>query len=103
MWWWWVRGLWVRLALIFWVKKGCGGGWGRGGLLGGGRLRGGGGGGLFGGGATAAGMGHLVAMDDSPAQLALTKLSVAMWGELREELPAAAAFRKPWSLLMPGD
>ena len=39
-----------------------------------------------GGGATAAGMGHLVVMDDSPEQLALTALSVELWHELRPTL-----------------
>jgi D-hydroxyproline dehydrogenase subunit beta len=38
-------------------------------------------------GATAAGMGHLVLMDDSPAQLALTALSTARWRALARELP----------------
>jgi len=42
---------------------------------------------LTGGGATAAGMGHLVVMDDSPAQLALTRYSVALWRALAPELP----------------
>src|SRR4051794_29294126 len=35
--------------------------------------------GPIGGGATAAGMGHIVVMDDSPAQLALTHYSRALW------------------------
>ncbi len=43
--------------------------------------------GPIGGGATAAGMGHIVVMDDSPAQLALTRYSVALWRELAPELP----------------
>ena len=34
--------------------------------------------GPIGGGATAAGMGHVVVMDDSPAQIALTLLSRSM-------------------------
>jgi D-hydroxyproline dehydrogenase subunit beta len=42
-----------------------------------------------GGGATAAGMGHLVAMDDSDEQLALTSLSLRLWEELSAELPEA--------------
>ena len=42
-----------------------------------------------GGGATAAGMGHLVVMDDSPAQFALTKLSTELWRELAPELSDA--------------
>ena len=37
---------------------------------------------------TAAGMGHLVVMDDSEAQFALTQYSVALWRELSAELPA---------------
>jgi len=41
-----------------------------------------------GAGATAAGMGHLVVMDDSPAQLALTAASVQLWRELAPEFPA---------------
>jgi glycine/D-amino acid oxidase-like deaminating enzyme len=41
-----------------------------------------------GGGATAAGMGHLVVMDDSPAQLALTARSVRLWTQRADELPA---------------
>ncbi|MFL5620439.1 MAG: NAD(P)/FAD-dependent oxidoreductase [Gemmatimonadaceae bacterium] len=40
-------------------------------------------------GATAAGMGHLVVLDDSPAQLALTALSTALWRALGSELPPA--------------
>lgn len=42
-----------------------------------------------GGGTTAAAMGHLVAMDDSPEQLALTALSVELWRELAPTLPAS--------------
>jgi glycine/D-amino acid oxidase-like deaminating enzyme len=42
---------------------------------------------LIGGGATAAGMGHLVVMDDSEAQFALTRYSQLLWSELAEELP----------------
>lgn len=38
-------------------------------------------------GATAAGMGHLVAMDDSPAQLALTARSLELWRSFAGELP----------------
>jgi glycine/D-amino acid oxidase-like deaminating enzyme len=44
--------------------------------------------GPIGGGATAAGMGHIVVMDDSPAQMAITRYSRALWTELRSELPA---------------
>lgn len=42
---------------------------------------------VIGGGATAAGMGHLVVMDDSEAQFALTNYSQKLWAELRDELP----------------
>ncbi|HUN24762.1 MAG TPA: FAD-dependent oxidoreductase [Steroidobacteraceae bacterium] len=43
---------------------------------------------IVGGGATAAAMGHLVALDDDPAELALARYSLTLWEELRE-LPAA--------------
>jgi glycine/D-amino acid oxidase-like deaminating enzyme len=42
---------------------------------------------VVGGGATAAGMGHIVVMDDSDAQFALTRYSQRLWQELRPELP----------------
>ncbi len=42
---------------------------------------------IVGGGATAAGMGHIVVMDDSEAQFALTRMSQMLWQELRPELP----------------
>ncbi len=42
--------------------------------------------GEIGGGATAAGMGHLVVMDDSDAQFALTRYSMQLWDELIPEL-----------------
>jgi len=38
-------------------------------------------------GATAAGMGHIVVMDDSEAQFAITRYSQRLWQELRPELP----------------
>jgi glycine/D-amino acid oxidase-like deaminating enzyme len=40
-----------------------------------------------GSGATAAGMGHIVVMDDSPAQFALTSYSQSLWKRLIPELP----------------
>jgi glycine/D-amino acid oxidase-like deaminating enzyme len=43
---------------------------------------------MVGGGATAAGMGHIVTMDDSDAQFALTRYSQQLWQKLRPELPA---------------
>jgi D-hydroxyproline dehydrogenase subunit beta len=42
---------------------------------------------VIGSGATAAGMGHIVVMDDSDAQFALTRYSQQLWQELRLELP----------------
>ncbi|KAA6457611.1 FAD-binding oxidoreductase [Acidobacteria bacterium AB60] len=42
---------------------------------------------VIGGGATAAGMGHVVVMDDSEAQFALTHVSQLLWAELARELP----------------
>lgn len=43
---------------------------------------------VVGSGATAAGMGHIVVMDDSEAQFALTRFSQQLWQELRSEMPA---------------
>ena len=43
---------------------------------------------IIGGGATAAGMGHIVVMDDSDAQFDLTRYSQILWQELAAELPA---------------
>ncbi|HEX7117780.1 MAG TPA: FAD-dependent oxidoreductase [Longimicrobiales bacterium] len=45
---------------------------------------------VVGGGTTAAGMGHVVVMDDSEAQFALSAYSARLWAELDAELPAAA-------------
>ncbi|WP_321474762.1 FAD-dependent oxidoreductase [uncultured Paludibaculum sp.] len=43
---------------------------------------------VIGGGATAAGMGHIVVMDDSEAQFQLTALSERMWNERIASMPA---------------
>ena len=56
-----------------------------------------------GGGATAAGMGHVVVMDDSPAQLALTKRSRDLWHVLAEELPPEAEWRRTGTLWVAAD
>jgi len=48
--------------------------------------------GPVGGGATAAGMGHIVVMDDSPAQIALTRYSRDLWMALKDELPAEVEY-----------
>ena len=47
---------------------------------------------LIGGGATAAGMGHIVVMDDSEAQFALTRYSQVLWDELAGELTPDVEF-----------
>lgn len=45
-----------------------------------------------GGAATAAGMGHLVVMDDSPAQLALSNFSRGLWRNLSSSLPSTVEY-----------
>lgn len=47
---------------------------------------------VIGGGATASGMGHVVVMDDSEAQFALTHYSASLWHALAPELPAGAEY-----------
>jgi glycine/D-amino acid oxidase-like deaminating enzyme len=49
---------------------------------------------IVGSGATAAGMGHIVVMDDSEAQFALTRYSQQLWEELRPELPDDAEYEQ---------
>jgi D-hydroxyproline dehydrogenase subunit beta len=44
------------------------------------------------GGATAAGMGHVVVMDDSPAQLALTGFSRSLWQQESRTLPKSVEY-----------
>ena len=56
-----------------------------------------------GGGATAAGMGHVVVMDDSPPQLAITTRSRDLWHTLAEELPAEAEWRRTGTLWVAAD
>lgn len=43
-------------------------------------------------GTTAAGMGHIVVMDDSEAQFALTNYSRKLWNDLAAELPTASEY-----------
>ena len=43
-------------------------------------------------GTTAAGMGHIVVMDDSEAQFALTQYSQQLWKQLADEMPPSAEF-----------
>jgi glycine/D-amino acid oxidase-like deaminating enzyme len=47
---------------------------------------------IAGAGTTAAAMGHLVVMDDSPAQLALTRLGVSLWRGMLPDLPRNVEF-----------
>jgi glycine/D-amino acid oxidase-like deaminating enzyme len=49
-------------------------------------------GGVPGGGATSAGMGHVVVMDDSPAQLALSAYSRELWRAEAASLPAEVEY-----------
>lgn len=59
--------------------------------------------GVIGGGATAAGMGHIVVMDDSPAQLALTQYSQQLWHTLAHHLPATAEFETTGTIWVAAD
>jgi glycine/D-amino acid oxidase-like deaminating enzyme len=59
--------------------------------------------GPIGGGATAAGMGHLVVMDDSEAQFALTRLSCDLWTGLAAELPKSAEYEQRGTLWVAAD
>jgi len=56
-----------------------------------------------GSGATGAGMGHLVVMDDSPAQLALTRYSRTLWQQLIPELPPAVEYESRGTLWVATD
>lgn len=44
------------------------------------------------GGTTSTGMGHIVVMDDSEAQFALTNYSQKLWNELAQELPKSSEY-----------
>lgn len=54
-------------------------------------------------GATAAGMGHIVVLDDSPMQLALTLYSQKLWHELSAELPGDVEFEPCGTLWVASD
>ncbi|MGB8799165.1 MAG: FAD-dependent oxidoreductase [Candidatus Acidiferrales bacterium] len=43
-------------------------------------------------GSTGAAMGHIVVMDDSEAQFAITRYSQILWDDLRDQLPASVEF-----------
>lgn len=49
-------------------------------------------------GATAAGMGHLLVLDDNPAELALSQYSLQRWRELAPDLPDGCAYRSNGTL-----
>jgi glycine/D-amino acid oxidase-like deaminating enzyme len=56
-----------------------------------------------GSGATAAGMGHIVVMDDSPAQLVLTRYSQRLWDAFAEAAPARVEYRRCGTLWVAAD
>jgi glycine/D-amino acid oxidase-like deaminating enzyme len=58
---------------------------------------------MVGGGATAAGMGHIVVMDDSPAQWALTQYARELWRLMQAELPLAAEYRETGTIWVAAD
>jgi len=58
---------------------------------------------MIGGGATAAGMGHIVVMDDSEAQFALTRYSQRLWQALRPELPDDVEFEQCGTIWVAAD
>jgi glycine/D-amino acid oxidase-like deaminating enzyme len=55
------------------------------------------------GGATAAGMGHLCVIDDSPAQLALTGYSLSLWQNLAAALPREAEYHRAGTIWVAAD
>lgn len=56
-----------------------------------------------GSGATAAGMGHIVVMDDSEAQFALTRYSQRLWQKLRPELPDDVEYEQRGTIWVAAD
>jgi len=59
--------------------------------------------GPVGGGTTAAGMGHIVVMDDSEAQFALTSYSRTLWHQLVRDLPADVEYDQCGTLWLAAD
>jgi len=55
------------------------------------------------GGATAAGMGHLVVMDDNPAELALSRESLAIWRQWATQLSANCTWHPCGTLWLAAD
>lgn len=60
-------------------------------------------GGVPAGGATGAGMGHIVVMDDSPAQLALTVYSRLLWRAESAKLPSAVEYESRGTIWVAAD
>lgn len=58
---------------------------------------------VVGSGATAAGMGHIVVMDDSDAQFALTNYSQRLWQQLMPELPDNVEYQQPGTIWVAAD
>ena len=58
---------------------------------------------VVGSGATAAGMGHIVVMDDSDAQFALTSYSQQLWQQLRPELPDDVEYEQAGTIWVAAD
>jgi glycine/D-amino acid oxidase-like deaminating enzyme len=59
--------------------------------------------GEIGEGATAAAMGHIVVLDDSPAQLALTRYSQLLWREMAAQLPSGVEYTQRGTLWLAVD
>src|SRR3974390_3242138 len=58
---------------------------------------------VVGSGATAAGMGHIVVMDGSDAQFALTHYSQQLWQQLRPELPDDVEYEQAGTIWVAAD
>ena len=58
---------------------------------------------VVGSGATAAGMGHIVVMDDSDAQFALTHYSRRLWQKTRPDLPADVEYEQAGTIWVAAD
>ncbi|HKD92204.1 MAG TPA: FAD-dependent oxidoreductase [Terriglobales bacterium] len=58
---------------------------------------------MIGGGATAAGMGHIVVMDDSEPQFALTRYSQLLWRELLPQLPREVEYESCGTIWVAAD
>ena len=52
---------------------------------------------------TGAAMGHIVVMEDSPAQLALTRYARTLWDELSSQLPSSVEHQAPGTIWIASD